>query len=224
MLEANTLASMAFLNRGDHFDAVPLPREAQLARAFAVGIADYDGDGHEDVFLSQNFFATQPSTARSDAGRGLWLKGDGQGGLKAVPGQESGVMVYGEQRGAALGDYDGDGRIDLAVTQNGAATKLYHNVGAQPGLRVRLNAGPANPTGVGAITRLVFGSFQGPAREIHAGSGYWSQDSAVQVMGTPEPSKKIWVRWPAGKTLTADIPSGAKEIEVNAEGKLRLIR
>ena len=34
-------------------------------------------------------------------------------------------MVYGEQRGAAAADYDRDARVDLVVTQNGAATRLY---------------------------------------------------------------------------------------------------
>src|SRR5205814_1724097 len=122
----------------------------QFAPAFAVIAADFDGDGSEDIFLSQNFFATQPGTARCDAGRGLLLKGDGHGGLTAMRGQDSGVLVYGEQRGAAAADYDADGRLDLAVSQNGAETKLYHNLGARPGLRVRLNAGRGNPTGVGA--------------------------------------------------------------------------
>ena len=138
-----------------------------------------DGDGNEDVFLGQNFFATQPETPRLDAGRGLWLKGDGRGNLTPVPGQESGVKVYGEQRGAALADYDGDGRVDLVVTQNGADTKLFHNVSARPGLRVKLKGPPGNPQGIGAQIRLVFGRRSGTVREIHAGSGYWSQDSAV---------------------------------------------
>ena len=127
---------MIFLNRGDHFEAAALPREAQFAPVFAVCVADLDGDGHEDIFLSQNFFATQPETPRLDGGRGLWLRGDGTGKLMPVPGQESGVKIYGEQRGAALCDYDGDGRVDLVVTQNGAETKLYHNARARPGLRV----------------------------------------------------------------------------------------
>ena len=29
---------------------------------------------------------------------------------------------------------------------------------------------------------MIFGQRQGPVREIHAGSGYWSQDSSVQVL------------------------------------------
>jgi len=132
-----------------------------------------------------------------------------------MPGQESGIKVYGEQRGCAVADYDGDGRVDLVVTQNGATTKLYRNASGKPGLRVRLNGPEGNPAGVGAAVRLFFGQKAGPVREIHAGSGYWSQDSTVQVMGTPEPPTRIWVRWPGGKTVTADIAPNTREIEVS---------
>src|SRR5690606_8286809 len=125
----------------------PLPPEAQWAPAFGIVIGDMDGDGAEDVFLSQNFFAVAPFESRCDAGRGLLLKGDGAGGLQPVPGQESGIGIYGEQRGCALGDYDADGRLDLAVAQNGNAIRLFHNVKAAPGLRVRLRGPPGNPTG-----------------------------------------------------------------------------
>jgi hypothetical protein len=68
--------------------------------------------------------------------------------------------------------------------------------------------------------RLVFGARMGAAREIHGGSGYWSQDSVVQVMGCPQTPTQIWVRWPGGKTTTSDIPAGAKEITVDTIGRL----
>jgi hypothetical protein len=227
-VEATTLASMIFFNRTNHFEAVELPYEAQIAPAFAVNVGDFDGDGNEDIFLSQNFFALatrmfRPDDAgyRLDAGRGLWLRGAGGGKLEAVPGQKSGILVYGEQRGAALCDFDGDGRVDLAVSQNGAETKLYQNVLGKPGLRVRLNGPVGNPDGVGATLRLVFGDRMGAAREIHGGSGYWSQDSVVQVMGCPETPTQIWVRWPGGKTTTSPVPAGAKEITVDADGKVK---
>jgi hypothetical protein len=183
-----------------------------------------DGDGREDIFLSQNFYATQPETPGYDAGRGLWLKGDGDGGFKAVSGQESGVKVYGEQRGAAVCDYDADGRVDLVVTQNGAETRLYHNVAARPGLRVRLEGPPGNPQGIGAQLRLSFAQRRGPLREIHAGSGYWSQDSAVQVMSASESPTQLLVRWPGGKTTTNDVPPNAHEVIVAAAGTIRIVR
>jgi len=223
-VEVNTLATTAFLNRGDRFEAIELPAEAQFSPAFGVCVGDLDGDGNEDVFLSQNFFATCFDTTRNDAGRGLWLRGDGKGGLKAVPGRESGVKVYGEQRGCALADYDRDGRVDLVVTQNGNATKLYHNVGAKPGLLVRLSGPPGNPAGVGAVIRLGNGQRLGPAREIHAGAGYWSKDGVAQVMALADEPAQVWVRWPGGKTTTSDIPKGAKEIEISLEGGAKTLR
>ncbi len=225
-VQATTLASMVFFNRTNFFEAVEMPYAAQIAPAFAVNVGDFDGDGNEDIFLSQNFFALSTGMPRSDdagyrldAGRGLWLRGVGGGRLEAVPGQKSGILIYGEQRGAALCDFDGDGRVDLAVSQNGAETKLYRNVLGKPGLRVRLNGPPGNPDGVGASMRLVFASRMGAAREIHGGSGYWSQDSVVQVMGCPKTPTQIWIRWPGGKTTTSPIPAGAKEIVVDTSGK-----
>jgi len=192
-------------------------------------VADFDGDGHEDVFLSQNFFGTRTDTSRYDAGRGLLLRGDGRGGFDAVTGHQSGLLIYGEQRGAAAGDYDGDGRTDLVVTQVGAETKLYRNETGRPGLRVRLLGPTGNPQGVGAVLRLRAGEELGPAREVHAGSGYWSQDSAVQVMTGPSgqaPGTKtgIQVRWPGGKVVEARVPTGASEISVDSNGKTERIR
>jgi hypothetical protein len=223
-LRAVHLESTVFLNRGSHFQAIVLPLEAQLAPAFAVCAGDLDGDGHEDLFLSQNFFAVHPEYSRHDAGRGLWLRGDGRGGFAAVPGQQSGLLIYGEQRGAALGDYDGDGRTDLAIAQNAAPTKLYRNTGAKPGLRIRLVGPPGNPSAVGAVLRLASGQKLGPAREVHAGSGYWSQDSAVQVLAMPEAVTGLWVRWPGGMEQSVSVPAGTREITVEPNGELRVVR
>jgi hypothetical protein len=200
---------------------VPLPREAQLAPGFGVSIADFDGDGREDLFLSQNFFANAPETPRLDAGRGLVLRGDGAGGFSAMAATESGIELYGEQRGAAVGDFDSDGRPDLAVAQNGTTTRLFRNAGAKPGLRVRLSGPAGNRDGVGATVRLKFGSRFGPAREVHAGSGYWSQDGAIQVMGLLEKPTHVWVRWPGRRTSTVSIPLDAKEVTVSIASSVR---
>ncbi len=215
-LDATTLDHMVFLNRGGRFEGVALPPEAQLAPAFGVTVADYDGDGHEDVFLAQNFFATDPRTPRHAAGRGLWLRGNGTGSLEPVSGMVSGVKVYGDQRGAAVADFDGDGRTDLAVGQNANLTRLYRNTGARPGLRIRLVGPPANPDAVGAGVRLVYRNHEGPLREIHAGAGYWSQDGPVAVMGMPERPTAVRVRWPGGEESTTPVPPGAREVTIHA--------
>jgi len=80
-LQANWLESTLSLNRGDHFEARPLPVEAQMSPALAICVGDIDGDGNLDLFLSQNFFANQPEIPRYDGGRGLCLRGDGHGGF-----------------------------------------------------------------------------------------------------------------------------------------------
>ncbi len=213
-ISVTTLDHMLFLNRGDHFAAVPLPAEAQLAPSFHAGIADLDGDGFEDLFVGQNFSQTPVGVPRFDGGRGLLLLGNGQGALRPVDGARSGIVVYGDQRGAAFADYDGDGRLDLAVSQNGAATRLFRNAGARPGLRVRI-AGPAsNPDGLGVQLRVVYGDRMGPVREVQAGAGYWSQNGAIQVLGLSGVPTAVWASWPTGTVTKVTVPAGAREVTV----------
>ena len=177
-------------------------------------VADFDGDGREDLFLGQNFFPTDIGTLRFDAGAGLVLIGNGAGGFTARSVMQSGVSVLGDQRGAAAADYDGDGRVDLAVSQNGAATRLFHNTGGAPGLRVHLDAGPGNPRGIGTQLRVVVGGEPLAAREVRAGSGYWSVDGAVTVMPLPGGAEALWVRWPGGATQTVPLAAGVRELRL----------
>ena len=114
--------------------------------------------------------------------------------------------------------------MDLVVTQNGAETRLFHNTGAKPGLRGRLAGPPANPTGVGAVIRLVFGDRLGPAREIHAGSGYWSCDSPVQVMAFADRRTQVQVRWPGGKVTASPVSANDREIRIDSEGRAQTTR
>lgn len=207
-IQLTTLNHLLLLNRGGHFEPRALPDEAQLAPAFAAVSADFDGDGATDLFLAQNFSQTEIGTPRFDAGRGLLLLGNGRGEFAAAAGQRSGVVMYGDQRGAAASDFDGDGRVDLAVAQNAAETKLYRNARAHPGLRVRL-VGPAeNPAAVGASLRVRYADGDGPLSEIHAGSNYWSQDGMVTVLGLRGAPKSVWVRWPGGKTSETAVEAG----------------
>ncbi|MEX1184379.1 MAG: FG-GAP-like repeat-containing protein [Gemmatimonadota bacterium] len=209
--EAAVLESAVFINTGDGFALRPLPREAQLAPAFAAVVGDYDSDGAEDIFISQNLFTGRPNLPRMDAGRGLWLRGDGSGRFTAVPGHVSGVRVYGAQRGAALSDFDNDGRVDLVVTQNNAATRLFRNQSPASGVRVRLQGPPANPAAIGSSVRLVYDDdSRGPRREVQAGSGYWSQSSSTLVLGAPAARRVTGVEivWFDGRAAAAAVTPG----------------
>jgi len=214
--EINTLSHMLFINTGEGFEPHPLPTEAQFTTAYYAGTADYNNDGNEDLFLSQNFFAVPREVPRLDSGRGLWLKGDGNGNFSVVPGSESGIKIYGEQRGAALSDFNKDGKVDLAVSQNGAATKLYINHTEKAGIRIKLDGPKQNKSGIGSSVRLVYtdGS-KGPLREIKAGSGYWSQNSFTQVLGMNQEVEKIEVRWFNNRKQTVDITGSQKNYVIS---------
>lgn len=214
-VEAALFESSVFLNRGSRFERVPLPRAAQLSPIFSLNTADFDGDGIEDLFASQNFFGGVGELTRHDAGRGLWLRGVGDGTFQPIDAGLSGINILGEQRGAAIADFNHDGRPDLAVTQNNGETKLLLNQGARPGLRVSLKGPASNPDAIGALLRIQYKDARpGPIRLVHAGSGYLSQDAATHVLGLREGAAGLWVRWPGGKERIVPIPANDK-IEIN---------
>ncbi len=228
-VRATMLDSSIFLNRGDHFERRSLPITAQVAPAFGCVVQDFDGDGHEDVFIADNFAAAQIETPRMDGGRSLLLLGDGKGELTPMAGQFSGIAAYGDGRGAATGDFDRDGRADLLVGQNGWKTHLFHNDRAKPGLRIRLAGADGNRDGIGAQVRVIFAKdkapapapeLRGPVKEIRSGGGYWSQDSHTLVMGLgPHTPSAVWVRWPGGRETTTPVEAGAKEVVIGIDGK-----
>ena len=213
-VESRWHASTVFLNRGDRFEIRPLPTEAQWAPAFGITAADFDGDGNQDLFLAQNFFGVDAETSRHDAGLGLLLAGDGAGGFRALSPAASGIVLPGEGRGSAAGDLDLDGRIDLVVTQQAGPTALLRNRGGRPGWGLRLEQPGPNPMAIGAVVRAEFGGSSGPAIEVRAGSGWWSQDSSrILITGTRAPTA-VHIRWPGGPTQRHAWSQNVREMRI----------
>lgn len=124
-LEVNTAATIVFWNRGEKFEGRPLPAQAQFAPVYGIAPADFDGDKHIDLFLSQGFLGCPSDVPRHDGGAGLLMLNDGKGNFRALTPEESGIWCDGEQRACAAVDFNRDQKMDLVVTQNRGQTKLY---------------------------------------------------------------------------------------------------
>ncbi len=214
---ADTYSHMLFLQNDDgSFTPTLLPEKAQFAPAFQPLIGDFTGDGNQDLFITQNYFAYREDIPRNDAGRGLLLTGDGTGNLAAMTGQESGIKIYGEQRGAAMADINQNGKLDIVAGQNAYQTKLLLNEKAKPGIRVLLTGSRENPSAIGAHINLKYSDgTRGPVTEIQAGAGYRSQNSFVKVLGKAKTPEFIEIRWPDGSA--SEIPVDDETTEIRAD-------
>jgi hypothetical protein len=82
-------------------------------------------------------------------------------------------------------------------------------------LIVQLVGRAGNPAAIGALIRVHYaGDRYGPAREIQAGSGYWSMNSPVQVMGLDGVPDAVWVRWPGGKETSTIVRGSDRNVRV----------
>jgi enediyne biosynthesis protein E4 len=203
--EAKELRSGVFLSQPDGSHRfTPLPRIAQIAPFQGVIVADFDADGFADICAVQNSFAPIPSTGRFDGGLGQLLLGDGRGGFRPVPPDESGLVVPGDAKALVLLDLNTDGWPDLLASRNQDTTQAFRTepVSGRRSFRVVLRGPRGNPKAIGAQVVLELADGTRQFAELHAGSGYWSQSAPGCFFGYPEhnPPRWLMVRWPDGRT------------------------
>jgi hypothetical protein len=99
-LTATESRTVCWMNRGGHFDRVPLPVEAQFAPVCRVVSGDFDGDGKTDVLLLGNHSDNRLKMGSMDASYGVLLRGDGHGGFSYVTQPLAGLSVRGDVKSA----------------------------------------------------------------------------------------------------------------------------
>jgi len=120
-------------NRGNGtFDDVTV--SAGLAEPISTESAawgDYDNDGWIDVFVCGEYIPpvdNLPANLRDPRNRGRLYRNGGDGTFVAVA-VAAGVAVEQCAKGSAWSDYDGDGRLDLFVSNYVGPCRLFHNEG-----------------------------------------------------------------------------------------------
>ena len=102
----------------------------------------------------------------------------------------------------AVADFDGDGRLDLAINNNNARPTLYANrLAVGNWLRLELVGGDSNRDAVGARVRLTLGDGgKVLTRWVEAGSGYASQSAFPVHFGLGDASRveAVEIAWPSG--------------------------
>jgi len=182
---------------------------------FATFFFDYDLDGLLDIFaanghVSDDIAVVQPNVKYSQPPHVFRNKGKKKfEEVTAKLGRPMQRAVVG--RGAAYGDFDNDGDLDLLITTNNGPARLLRNDNANQNdlLRIKLVGSRSNHDGIGA--KISVRTSKGGKQEqmVRTGSSYASQSELPLVFGLGKPEDQL--------SLTVDIvwPGGQKETVVN---------
>ena len=166
---------------------------------------DYDNDGWRDVFEATGH--VYPHLIQNPVGgekyfqRKLLFRNLGNGKFADVSMQSGpGLLLEKASRGAAFGDLDNDGDVDVAIANIDDTPTILRNDGgnARNWLIVRLKGTKSNSFGLGARVKVVAGGLQQIADVTTASSIYSANDSRVHFGLNRAAEADLEVRWPSG--------------------------
>jgi enediyne biosynthesis protein E4 len=157
---------------------------------------DFDLDGDLDLVVVNGNVDGQLEWQQPDK----LFRNDGNGTFTDVS-ENSGADSVEVGRGLAVGDLDGDGRVDMYVLNNNCPALLLHNQlpTTNSYLRVRLQGTVSNRDGIGAEVEVVAGASK-EYQNLAAGSSYLSSNSKTLVFGLGDQTtaSDVLVKWPSG--------------------------
>jgi enediyne biosynthesis protein E4 len=186
---------------------------------YSPTIADFDNDGWKDIFVSRghvqslaaspNLVVEQPNTVFRNLGGMKFSALTSEAGLTSQPPSR--------HRGSAVGDLNGDGRLDVVVTAIGAPAEIWINnsPGHNHWVDLKLQGTKSNRDGIGATIKVVAGG-QEQYSHMSTSAGYASS-SAVPVhfgLGSHASADSVEIRWPSGVVQELKNVAGDRTITI----------
>jgi hypothetical protein len=176
--------------------------------AWGCGFVDYDNDGWADIIQVNGH--VYPEIAGHDTGQQfknprLVYRNLGNSRFKDVSAEMGpGISEKFSSRGAAFGDYDNDGDIDVLILNMNDPPSLLRNDGGnkQNWIKIKLIGTQCNRTAIGARVRVVTGKHS-QIDEVHSGSSVMSQgDLRLHFgIGKAQLIDAIEVKWPTTQKI-----------------------
>jgi enediyne biosynthesis protein E4 len=222
------MALYANQGNGLFIDEAPnstIGRASLLRLTFACFFFDFDLDGLLDIFganghVADDIATVQPTITYAEPPHLFRNVGQKQfEDLSTRVGTEFAKPTV--ARGAAYGDYDNDGDLDILLTANNGPARLFRNDGTvNHALRVALAGSASNRDAIGARVRVVRVAGSPVTGMVKTGSSYLSQSELPLTFGLGATTKVggIEVTWPTGRTERLPGIAGDQSITI-AEGK-----
>ncbi len=116
--KTQTFASSYIENLGNGtFKLSVLPNEAQFSSTNQIITQDIDNDGHRDIIIAGNLYASEIETPRNDSSMGTLLKGNGKGEFIAVSNSKCGLHIPGDVKDLSIINISGQQHI-IAIKNN----------------------------------------------------------------------------------------------------------